>query len=232
MKTKTIALLIILITTKISYGQKLDDIPYFAPEGYNIRDYSIITQGGDGQLRRGEYVIWRYAFDWHAIVESTGQRIKLEQNRTDMLINGISGRKIQVRIKGMNAVINMPNNIPRPEALFNFGQLSLQHANKDIVLNRLGRPQGNGSDDDGEYFIYSKTVTLNRTRYVTSHGTMRGTIGDAWNKDNFDATTTTTTPVKETITYQPYHFQVHFNDRGVVSKVVDLVDRSITWIAK
>ncbi len=229
MKTTLLSVFAASMCIGPTFAQRLLDIPVVTPDGYDIRDYDLVTRGGDGTLKSGEYVVWRHPFAWNAITANTGERIPLIKDKSTMIFESATADTITVTFPPRQATIRKPKNIDGVHLLFSFAEVSIHDASKDLILYRIGRPNQISQSQGENWFFYTKTVTRNRTRYLTETGTARGKIGSGMYERDINLQTENRIPVEETITYQPYSFKVHFNDEGFVSKIEDLTDRTINW---
>ncbi len=68
-------------------------------------------------------------------------------------------------------------------------------------------------------------MTRSRTSYDTVQSNTHGTIGN----DRYDSTTTTSIPVGQSITYNPYSFFIYFDADENVKRVEDLCTSAAKW---
>jgi hypothetical protein len=227
-------LLAIFLVT-LAYGQRLDGVPIFVPEGIgddrgDYEFYARVLKGGDGDLVPEEYVIWRYVFPWTAREINGHCVVDLVENKSLMVFLEDSPDHVKVMINGMVASIKKPRNIPGVSKMFKFASVSISKANKAIILHRLGEPDKASTASGENWFLYSRTVTKTRKRSNMAYGRATGTIDIDGLERKVDLDTTTYVYDNEKIIFQPYCFKVHFDNNGGVIKVEDLADRAAQWV--
>ena len=211
-------LLLLFVSPLSLIAQSISGLPLHAVFPDELADLK-----GPQELIKGEFVIWRYPFNWVAAADS-GQRVPISQYTPMRFIAHLNGGwRVQGNDKEYN--ISIPPNTAGGQNVFMFADIKILGAHMGIVKNRLGEPTQVIKTPDGTAFQYSKEVTRSRLAFDTLLSTTQGTIG----MDSFRSTTTTLVPRSESLTYNAYSFILHFDSEGIVRRVEDLCTKTAEW---
>ncbi|MCH7226764.1 hypothetical protein [Haloferula sp. A504] len=186
---------------------------------------------GSNGLISGDYCRWKYGYGFKHSAKPLGggQEIPLIPKKTWVKYISHDESGATVIIAGKKARIPNPNNSNSIMLHLEVFDMPLREVDKDVVRIRLGQPDRVETIGGADCFLYtSKAVTLSRTRYENAYGTGTARVEG----HTIDIDTVTRIPIYEVITFQPYSFRVYFDDRGWVSRVEDLVDRTPVWRTK
>ena len=182
---------------------------------------------GPMELIEGEYVIWRYPFRWIA-TGAQGERLTLTQDTPMRFVNHTQTGWEIIAKDGKQYSIATPPHIGGDSRVFYLDNLKLNGLEENIVKNRLGEPQKVSEAKSVKIYLYTKEVTRTRTGFDALMSTSTGYVGG----DPFTSRTTTSVPYQESITYNPYSFQIYFDSNGKVTRVEDLCISSASWERK